>query len=250
MANKPIKKKFRWNILAILATETIGAIVIFWGIYLFFANATVPSAGLNLHRSDWLAFFGSYLTMFGTLVISTITVWQTKEYSRKDEQRRQEEYEQQTMPKLSISIVEKNSWIEGMEDSDTPEGKIITRLHHSNITLEIRNVGQYATTNIYVDDKFAISSLMAGEKATIHVARPSSADLRKYPNLFIELIDDEDFIDGLPTKLLLQSDDIDGNLVEHEYKLNGSDGKTYYSYEKGSPWRDWDIPKDAKPRLH
>ena len=81
-------------------------------IYMLFAYSNIISAGINLHRSDWLYFIGGILALTGSLIVSAISITQASYFNEREQERQKiqriESRIFEIKPELVIVINRKN----------------------------------------------------------------------------------------------------------------------------------------------
>src|SRR5690606_8579958 len=75
------------KIIRNLITIIIGFIILYLVIYLVFIIEGPFPTGKGIRKSDWLTFISAFLSLFGTLVISFIVYFQSKNFNQIENER-------------------------------------------------------------------------------------------------------------------------------------------------------------------
>ena len=219
-------KKYKWWIIIPIIILIISYILIY---LFFFVNGFIP-VGSELNKSDWLAFFGSYISFAGTVIISSVAVLQNRYLAEKEKKRLEDERVKRIQPILSVNIVSTDSMIPGAPDFlKLEDPKTLPR--HKNVTVEIENVGEFPIRHVVVYDKYMWEMLKPNEKKTIYLVYSDSPDAR-YTKDGIILLHESEYERtelGVPNDFLVNYEDIDGDEWEQGYERRNFDGKDYYS---------------------
>ena len=178
----------------------------FVAIYFVFVGDCPIPAGVNLEKSDWLAFVGGYLSFAGTLVISVITILQTTYYNNNEASKQAKERINTIRPIFAISFLEL------CEASD-------------DFNISLTNVGEYPISNIIVNGHYLYQLLAPSEAKNIVF---SYSDPQKHKLLESEYEKSEI---GYPKNIIINYEDIDGNSYFQVFEMKPFDGTYYYSLE-------------------
>lgn len=221
-------KNKKWLLISLIAL-----VVVYICIYILFKGKGFISAGVNLEKKDWLAFFGAYLAFAGTIMVSIVATLQTKHFAEIEKNKTIESRKKEVQPIFSINIVGLNKQIfetaEFFNLNDTS-----TYPKHKNVTISFENVSDYPILNVIIFDKYLFQLLKPNEKKTIQVAYSDSPDIQKWKEHLIEIYESEyeSTKDGIPKWFNINYDDIDGNEMVQTFALKTFDETNYYSLEK------------------
>ncbi len=142
--HKSFVKTYKWILLATMLLVIVG----FISIYFIFRDECFISAGINLNKSDWLAFIGGYLPFAGTLFVSVITVLQTTYYNDKEDYKQAKERINKIRPIFAVDF----------SDLCKDEEKF---------KITISNVGEFPISNVAVNGHYLYQLLPTGKKKEI-----------------------------------------------------------------------------------
>jgi len=215
---------YKWWIIGSLVIMTIGYIIV----YLCFRWDGFLYVGIDLEKSDWLAFLGAYLSFAGTVIVSAIAILQGHYYTVKQKERDEAERKKQIQPIFSIDISSVNTQVGGTAEVFNPS-KPETIPQHKNVTLKIENVSDYPIRNVIVFEKYLYQLLKPHDAKTIQIAYSDSPDIKKWKSYLIEVLESEHGRSekGLPMWININYDDIDGNEMFQTFDLKDFDGTAY-----------------------
>lgn len=213
-----------------IALATIIGIIAYVIIYLFFFAKGVIPPGDGLNKTDWLSFFGAYLSFFGTVLVSLTIFWHTNYVSKQSEEKAATERKQRIQPVFSIEIGPQNTIMEKhssfVDMGNKPE-------RPSNVIIKIENANEYPITNVIVFDMYIAPLLKPGEEVSVHCSYSDPTNTYKFYNS-IAVIYETDYekdISGLPKWFNINYDDVDGNEMYQSFVLHHFDETPYYSSE-------------------
>lgn len=217
-------------LLARIALATIIGIIVYIIIYLFFYVKGVIPPGDGLDKTDWLSFFGAYLSFFGTVIISLTIFWHTNYMAKKSEEKNAAERKKRIQPIFSIKIRNKDIKLH-RKASPVDLSDSIGIPHNFEITIE--NVSEFPITNFIVFDKYITTVLKPGEKENIVCSYSDTTNtLRFSPSVIIINETDYDMSEnGLPNWFNINYDDVDGNSMYQTFILKEFAETEYFSLE-------------------
>lgn len=200
-------------------------------LYLFFMWDGPFPIGKGLDKSDWLSFFGAYLSFVGTTIVSLIAILQSEFYNTAENQRRMEDRRKEIQPIFSVRIKEMNTSPPGTIEAISVYSTI-DATRHRNISLAIENAGTFPATHVIVFDKYLQPVLNSKESLNICCAYWDTDDAKEYPNKVTVLSDEfERDEKGRPKWFNINYEDVDGNAMFQTFELKDFDGTFYYSLE-------------------
>jgi len=224
-AKKPFFKSpyFRCSLGGILV-----AVLAYIGIYAAFRGNGIFSAGLDLEKSDWLAFLGSYLSFAGTAVVSGIAIFQTYHYEKLSNQSANQKRAGEIQPIFSIKIGSMDTMPSGSCESFNLHDKN-TLPKHKNFTLQIENVSPYPIKHVIVFDKYIAQLLKSNEAHSLQGAYEDSPDYNSKNIIKVLQSEYERSDKGLPKWFNINYEDVDGNDMFQSFELKNFDGQDYYA---------------------
>lgn len=227
------KKNFSIGKYTLAILCLIVALIIAYGlIYLCFKGNKGFTAGLDLEKRDWLSFLGAYLSFAGSLIVSTIAIFQSSHYAKASKEENNHKRMMEIQPIFSVEIAEVDTALAGY-------GEFVSLSHpssprHKNFTLKIENVGAYPVKNVIIFDKYLFQLLKCNESQHIQAAYEDSPDYKHRSTDLIRILrSDYDRSDsGLPEWFNINYEDVDGNDMFQSFKLKEFDGVSYYSLTK------------------
>ena len=218
-------QKYKWWIVGFLGLILLGYIFIYFS---FTGNGILPT-GNDLDKSDWLSFFGNYLSFAGTISVALIATLQSQFYSTKEEQQKKKERHEQIQPIFSIEIIGIDTLVDGT--TETIKNFKHPVIKHKNFKLLIKNAGEHPIKHIIIFEKYISPLMSCGECVTLQCAFSDSHDVEIWPDKLIELPNGEygRNEDGLPNELQICYEDIDGASMYQSYGLSNFDGRYYYA---------------------
>lgn len=232
---KSFISKYKWWIVLFAILFTAIYIVI----YLCFKGDGFLKAGLDLEKRDWLSFLGSYLSFAGSAIISLVAIFQSRYFADVEKSRQETERKKKLQPIFSINIEELDSQVAGTVDPvNLYNHSSRQQPKHSNVMYGIENVGEYPICNVIIFDQYICQMLKPNEKIHFQVAYAESPDLQRWKDKLIQVYESEHgkSSKGIPEKLDIIYDDIDGNAMRQSFALaqfgDSQRLKDYYSLEE------------------
>lgn len=228
---KKSKNTLAKYLLARIALATIIGIIVYVIIYLFFSVKGVIPPGDGLDKTDWLSFFGAYLSFFGTVIISLTIFWHTNYVTAQTEKNLAMERKKRIQPIFSIKIVSTNMVLEKHSSFINVGNTSIER--PSNLKISIENVNEFPISNLIVYDKYITSLLKSSEVVNVYCTYADTSDTYKFPDS-VAIINETDYEKnekGLPSWVNLNYDDVDGNPMYQTFEIKCFDGTYYFSLE-------------------
>lgn len=221
-------QEYKWWIIILVGILVVAYVLI----YICFLGSGFLPTGVELEKTDWLAFLGTYLSFAGTLIISLIAILQSRFYADGDKKRIEAERKKTVQPILSVNIASVDSQIAGTAESfslDKPDS--IPR--HKNVAIEIENAGQFPISNVIIFDKYLWQMLRPNDKKQIQVAYSDSPDAQRWKKYIIEVLEEEyeRTESGIPKSFNINYSDIDGNEMFQTFILKEIDETKYYSLD-------------------
>lgn len=217
-------------LLSRILLAIIISIMVYVCIYFFFTTKGFIPTGEGLNKTDWLSFFGAYLSFFGTVLVSLTIFWHTNYVSKQSEEKAATERKQRIQPVFSIEIGPQNTIMEKhssfVDIGNKPE-------RPSNVIIKIENTNEYPITNVIVFDMYIAPLLKPGEEVSVHCSYSDPTNTYKFYNS-IAVIYETDYekdISGLPKWFNINYDDVDGNEMYQSFVLHHFDDTPYYSSE-------------------
>lgn len=204
------------------------AVLAYIGIYAAFRGNGIFSAGIDLEKSDWLAFLGSYLSFAGTAVVSCIVIFQTYQYEKLSNLSANQKRGKEIQPIFSIQISSMDTMPSGSCEAfnlfDTS-----TLPNHKSFTIQIENVSSYPIKHVIVFDKYIAQLLKSNEAHSLQGAYEDSPDY-DCKNIIRVLQSEYERSDkGLPKWFNINYEDVDGNDMFQSFELKNFDGQDYYA---------------------
>ena len=204
------------------------AVLIYIGIYAAFRGNGLFSTGIDLEKSDWLAFLGSYLSFAGTAVVSGIAIFQTYHYEKLSNQRTNQKRAKEIQPIFSIKIDSMDTMPFGScEAFNLYDSNTLPK--HKNITLQIENVSPYPIKHMIVFDKYIVQLLKSNEVHSLQGAYEDSPDYDSKNIIKVLQSEYERSSEGLPKWFNINYEDVDGNDMFQSFELKSFDGQNYYA---------------------
>ena len=213
----------------ILFTIIVG-IAIYVCIYFFFLTKGVIPPGIGLDKPDWLSFLGSYLSFFGTVLVSLTVFWHTNYVTTQSENRALLERKKRIQPVFSIRISSKDTVME-QHTAFVNTGNKPKR--PSNVIIKIENANEFPITNLIVFNKYTSPLLKPNKEISVYCTYSDPTNTYTF-NESIAIINETDYekdSSGLPMWFNINYDDIDGNSMYQSFKLNCFDNTQYYSLD-------------------
>ena len=215
-----------------IVLATIIGIIVYIIIYLFFCVKGVIPSGDGLDKTDWLSFFGAYLSFFGTIIVSLTIFWHTNYVTAQTEKKLDMERKKRIQPIFSIKIAATNIVLEKRSSFINVGNTSIER--PPNLKISIENANEFPISNLIVYDKYITSLLKPGEEISVYCTYADPTNTYKFPDS-VAVINETDYEKnekGLPSWINLNYDDVDGNSMFQTFALKRFDKTYYFSLEK------------------
>lgn len=228
-----MKKKKKSNvgkyIKAVIYLSVI-LIIAYIVIYLCFKGNGIFSTGIDLEKRDWLSFLGAYLSFGGTIIVSTIAIFQSIYYTKSSKEENNYKRMLEVQPIFSVEIAEMDTMIVGYAEAVSLYSQPASP-RHKNFTLRIENVGSYPIKNVIIFDKYLFQLMKCNEEHLIQVAYEDSPDYNHKSKELIRILqsDYERANNELPKYFNINYEDVDGNDMFQTFELKEFDGVFYYS---------------------
>lgn len=208
-------------------------VILYICVYFAFKGPGVISSGIDLEKSDWLSFLGSYLSFAGTTIVSGIAVFQTYYYAKRNKEQTTQKRAKDIQPIFSISIEAMNTMLAGSAEAFDPYD-LRTLPKHKNFTLKIENVGAYPIKHVIIFESYITQLLKSNETYSLQGAYEDSPDYATQNKHIVRIIQSEyERSDkGLPKWFEINYEDVDGNDMYQVFELKDFDGQDYYALAK------------------
>ena len=204
------------------------SVMLYIAIYFCFVTKGFIPSGIGLNKTDWLSFFGAYLSFFGTVLVSLTIFWHTNYVSRQSEEKTATDRKKRIQPVFSIIISSRNTVMYHnsafIDLGNKPE-------YPPNFILKIENANEFPITNIIVFNKYIIPLLKPSEKISVYCTYLDPTNTYKFYDS-IAIINETDYekdSSGLPMWFNINYDDVDGNSMYQTFELKCFDDTQYYS---------------------
>lgn len=197
--------------------------VVYFAIFFIITSTPLLSAGnLSLSQSDWLEFFGVYLSFAGAVFIGFEASWLTEDRNREiDERRWREIHPILVVEAVAMNVDANDSLLKQSADVD------------NNAHIRIKNICGHPAINIVLNDLHIANTLES--KGTIDVVCCWSCfDNTNFHNTditFAQLNNTGKALElenGFPARITLQYADIDGRVFSRNYRADVL-GNVFYS---------------------
>lgn len=207
---------------------------VIYGYFLYFLKSKAITS------SDWLAFWGVYLSFIGTIAVSAIAVGQGHIYNEEENQRRRKERFENIQPVFAIKLEKIDGQLKQVVDQIDPYGHNTQKRKHKNFTISIKIINDNQIMNVCVYDKYIFSVMEPDHTYRIQFCYNDSPDVVLIPKsnrisegqgtVILSRDIDRD-LEGIATCLSIVYDDIDGNSCVQTFNLKKYDDTEAYSLE-------------------
>ena len=185
--------------------------------------------GDGLSKSDWLTFWGGYLSFIGTVSVAIVAMTQSSYHNEMENRRRAEERHKEIQPLFVIEIKAIDKIVPGtvevISPSDPNGGP-----KHKNVLLEIQIANEKPAKNVFFMDHYLGSVMKQGEERNVCTVYYDSPDSSR-KNTVLITDDVERDSEGVPKWLNIYYEDIDGYNMVQMFSLNSNMGTKFYQLD-------------------
>ena len=195
-------------------------------VYLCFCGKGFIDTGVDLTKSDWLSFCGSFLSFVGTIFVAYVSLTQTKNFAVASDMRLEKERFNEIQPVFVLSVIDHDTLPYGRADVFNPGDPLP---EHKNFTLLIQNVGEHPALHVRIFDKYIYEVLCMNDSKKLQCAFFDSPDakMKVKSNLLVLSEKFERNSHDLPKTVCVEYIDIDGNQMVQKFRFENYGGRNF-----------------------